>query len=228
MGIRYLTADEIKKEKQKVSQGMGKRAEFLVSGDIQRVISEKATNEARLLDIGCSTGHLVETANAIGFKKENIHTIDIDNYLHDQSFAHNLKIVDLNKDRIPHDDETFDVISCIFVMEHLENPFHFLRECARVLKNDGVFLLAVPSGNSWFDKLSFMFRGKMRAYREGNNHITFLMDSIFTKTALQLFSLQEMVYGKAFVPHLRPKRINGWLPRCRALSYSKMYILKKK
>lgn len=228
MGIRYLTAEEIKKEKGEVSKAMGKMAEFLVSGDVQRRIRPKAHNEAQLLDVGCSTGHLVEIAHKLGFAKENIHALDIDNYLHDQSFAKNLQIIDLNKESIPHSDEKFDVITSIFVMEHVENPFHFLRECARVLKKDGVFLLAVPNGNSWFDKLSFMMTGGMRAYRESNNHITFLLDPIFNKTALTLFSLEEMVYGKAFIPHLRPKRINGYLPRCRWLSYSKMYVLKKK
>lgn len=45
---------------------------------------------------------------------------------------------------------------------------------------------------------------------------------------IRYLTAEEMVYGKAFIPYLHPKRINGWLPRCRQLSYSKMYILKKK
>jgi len=45
---------------------------------------------------------------------------------------------------IPYEDDTFDGIICTQVLEHVEQLDLLLRECNRVLKLKGVFLISVP------------------------------------------------------------------------------------
>lgn len=53
--------------------------------------------------------------------------------------------VDLNKDRFPYDDNTFDDIFSRKIIAHLKNPEHFLKECYRVLKKDGRIYLTTDN-----------------------------------------------------------------------------------
>ncbi|MFK7931466.1 MAG: class I SAM-dependent methyltransferase [Myxococcota bacterium] len=50
-------------------------------------------------------------------------------------------------EQIPYDDQTFDVVFCDNVLEHLENPETVFAEVRRVLKPGGVFLAKTP--NYW-------------------------------------------------------------------------------
>jgi 2-polyprenyl-3-methyl-5-hydroxy-6-metoxy-1,4-benzoquinol methylase len=47
--------------------------------------------------------------------------------------------------RLPYDDGSFDVLSCLEGIEHLEDQFAFIRECWRVLRPGGRLLLSTPN-----------------------------------------------------------------------------------
>jgi ubiquinone/menaquinone biosynthesis C-methylase UbiE len=49
---------------------------------------------------------------------------------------------------IPFDDDSFDCVMCVDVIEHLPDPAHFLREFYRVLRPSGRLLLSF--GPPWF------------------------------------------------------------------------------
>jgi SAM-dependent methyltransferase len=66
--------------------------------------------------------------------------------------------VDMNKS-FPIEDGHFDFISCIEGIEHLEDQFHFVRECARVLKPGGVLVLSTPNILNLASRLKFFLSG---------------------------------------------------------------------
>jgi len=53
----------------------------------------------------------------------------------------------LNGERLPFEDNTFDVVFCRYVLEHVADPAMFLAEVLRVLKPGGSFLFLTP--NKW-------------------------------------------------------------------------------
>jgi len=66
--------------------------------------------------------------------------------------------VDLNA-RWPFRDGDFDGVHLQEVIEHLENPAHTVRECARVLKPDGVLVLSTPNTLNAASRLRFFLSG---------------------------------------------------------------------
>jgi SAM-dependent methyltransferase len=92
----------------------------------------------RVLDLGCGTSQ---------YKKDILNVaaeyigVDWKNSFHDQS---NVDIfADLTK-RLPFGDEHADTIISFQVLEHLQEPCHFMAECYRLLKPGGHLVITVP------------------------------------------------------------------------------------
>jgi ubiquinone/menaquinone biosynthesis C-methylase UbiE len=68
---------------------------------------------------------------------------------------------DLSFGRIPHDDASFDLVTCTEVFEHLENYRHAVREAARVLKPGGRFVVSTPNVLSMKSRCAYFARGFM-------------------------------------------------------------------
>jgi len=81
-------------------------------------------------------------------------------------FNHPLKI----------ESETFDTVLAIEVVEHLENPWGFLREAIRVLKPTGKLIFTSPNVNSIPARWLFLKKGLLPYFREqsfvGCYHVT--------------------------------------------------------
>jgi len=57
--------------------------------------------------------------------------------------------VDLNSPKIPFKDNSFDSVIAGEIIEHLENPMFFLRECRRILKYKGKLILSTHHSSYW-------------------------------------------------------------------------------
>ena len=62
-------------------------------------------------------------------------------------------------DRLPFDDEKFDLVTCTEVVEHLENFRHALREAARVVRPGGLLVVSTPNIISMKSRWAFLTRG---------------------------------------------------------------------
>ena len=60
---------------------------------------------------------------------------------------------------IPVSDESFDVILCTEVIEHIPEPFLAIKEMARILKNNGMLLLTAPLGSFIHQKPYHFYSG---------------------------------------------------------------------
>jgi ubiquinone/menaquinone biosynthesis C-methylase UbiE len=99
--------------------------------------------DSQVLDIGAGAGIVSE----MNFKDvaKRVAGVDPDERVVDNPYLHDAHIG--TGEKLPFDDETFDVAFADNVMEHLENPQKVFREINRVLKPGGVFLGKTP--NAW-------------------------------------------------------------------------------
>lgn len=110
-----------------------------------------ASRNGRLLDIGCGTTPFflmnTEFAERVGIDK-----VVGSNGHFDAPPGIDLRSHDLGaSDRLPFDDDAFDIVTMLAVFEHIEPPIlrQTLREIRRVLRPGGLYVLTTPAG--WAD-----------------------------------------------------------------------------
>jgi ubiquinone/menaquinone biosynthesis C-methylase UbiE len=67
--------------------------------------------------------------------------------------------VDLNKDKLPYDDNYFDLVTCSEVFEHLENYRFVARDAFRVLKKDGILVVTTPNVLNMKSRIRYFISG---------------------------------------------------------------------
>jgi len=97
---------------------------------------------------------------------------------------------DLERERIPYDDESFDLALAQEIVEHLPDCEHLLRESYRVLKKGGYFYLTTPNLAGLIDRY-FLLRGKKPlAMAWGKSHIQLYlfdeMESLLRKCGFEI------------------------------------------
>jgi len=102
---------------------------------------------ANILDIGCGNGKgVVLIANRFEVDFQNVYGVDI----RDQCLALCQKIfnvikIDLEKNRLPFRDDTFDLVICNQVLEHLISYTNVMNDAIRVAKKGGYILFGIPT-----------------------------------------------------------------------------------
>jgi SAM-dependent methyltransferase len=119
--------------------------------------------DAQVLDVGCGTGAWLKRLGGLGYR--NLAGIDID-VGPPKLGETTLNQVDLDWEEFPFEDASFDLVTSIEVIEHLENTGVYLREVMRVLKPGGYFLLTTPNTQSLLARLRFFLTGKLKGFDE--------------------------------------------------------------
>jgi SAM-dependent methyltransferase len=82
----------------------------------------------------------------------------------------------LNESLPPETRGCFDCLVATELIEHLENPRHFLRQCFSALRPGGLLLLSTPNVDSPFSKALFIRTGDFHWFQEpeyrSGGHIT--------------------------------------------------------
>ncbi len=124
---------------------------------IQHAIAQLVPEGARVLDLGCGDGamldHLQRTRGCTGYGVE----IDDANVL--ACVKRGVNVIQLNLDEglAMFDDASFDVVLQIDTLQHLRNAEVMLRETARVGKNG---IVAFPNFGHWPNRLAVLM-GRM-------------------------------------------------------------------
>jgi 2-polyprenyl-3-methyl-5-hydroxy-6-metoxy-1,4-benzoquinol methylase len=124
--------------------------------EIHHKVIELADGEPRgkALDAPAGTGILADRLRKMGF---DVSCCDIDaSYFSAPGMS--LDIGDLSQS-LPYSSASFNLITCIEGIEHLENPFHAVREFYRVLKPGGKLILSLPNYLNIERRLRFLITG---------------------------------------------------------------------
>tara|TARA_Y100001933_G_scaffold158329_1_gene156655 strand:+ start:13844 stop:15541 length:1698 start_codon:yes stop_codon:yes gene_type:complete len=107
-----------------------------------------------LLDVGAGEGAFSKWADSQGF---SVHATDVNQKefcLKEIPFTQ----TDFNG-RWPLDDNSFDLVVSIEVLEHVENHYHFISECCRICKPNGRIVLSTPNCHSIESRLNVLLSG---------------------------------------------------------------------
>ena len=95
---------------------------------------------AKLLDVGVGDGYTIRLVKPEG----PVFGIDIDPSMEKPAKTKGVDFRSGSAYEIPFPDATFDIVTCVEVVEHLERPGEALEELKRVLKVGGSVVLTTP------------------------------------------------------------------------------------
>ncbi len=113
------------------------------SGDqLEAMVRSHVTARSRILDLGCGRGGVVEL---LWREVELAAGLDPDSPSLSEHRAQGMPVVRGVGERMPFVDESFDLIVCLWVLEHLKDPVEAFREVHRVLRPRGHFVFVTPN-----------------------------------------------------------------------------------
>ena len=127
------------------------------------------------LDVGCSTGFVVEAANNFGWNAEGI-DLNPSAINFGQKRGLNLDNISFFDDKLS--TKSFDVISMFDVLEHVINPLNYLSRAYELLSEGGLLFLYVPN----YDCASRLLMGFDAHFIWPTHHLTY-----FTPVTLKTF-----------------------------------------
>jgi len=122
-------------------------------------IAKRAPPKSTILDVGFGSGVLLKEL-ITNFPESNVFGIDVNEtyFNHVKANIPQAKLEIYDGLKIPFQPNTFDVVTCIQVVEHMTDPELFFKEAFTVLKPGGIAIVTTPNpdglaakilGNRW-------------------------------------------------------------------------------
>ena len=161
LGDRWYTA---KDDPVALLRAEGKTKNPWVMRTIQNHFPDRDPCEVKILDVGCGAGFLT---NYLAKKNFNLIGMDVSKSSLEvaRKFDETKRVNYLPGDayQLPFLDHSFDVVTCMDFLEHVDQPAKVVQEISRVLKPNGIFIfhtfnrnplshLVIIKGVEWFVK----------------------------------------------------------------------------
>lgn len=153
-----VDADEIAKFSQIADKWWDKNGEFKPLHDInplrlEYIAGHTALNDKHILDVGCGGGILSESMALAGAR----HVTGIDmaekslQTARNHAAAQNIGNIDYRcirvEDLAQEAPQSFDIVTCMEMMEHVPDPAAIVKACARLVKPDGMVFFSTINRN---------------------------------------------------------------------------------
>lgn len=175
---------------------------------IEKLCTTLDTPNPRILDVGCGTGANLKMLAAHG----RVEGVDISPQAVDFCRERGLDFVKLGAiEQLPYEDGSFELVTALDVVEHLDDDVAGLREVRRVLRPNGRVLVFVPA---------FMFLWGVQD-DVSNHRRRYTLPSLLRAVADAGFSVEWSSYANIsfFLPVLLVRSVMRWLSLRAATEY---------
>ena len=175
---------------------------------MERICAKLNTSSPSILDVGCGTGANLKMLAAYG-KAEGV---DISPQAVEFCRQRGLDSVKLGAaEDLPYKDDSFELVTALDVIEHLDDDVAGLQEMRRVLRRDGRILLFVPA---------FMFLWGVQD-DVSNHRRRYTLPSLLKAVEAAGFSVEWSSYANIsfFLPVLVVRSVMRWLGLHAATEY---------
>lgn len=130
---------------------------------VLELVRKYLPSASRVADLAAGEGAFTVVLRDSGYDVEAVDVSDD----HWKADGIPLRIADLDSefaDKIAREGGKFDALIAIEIIEHLENPFRFVRECSKLLRPGGVLFLTTPNVEAVSSRLIFLYTGRLKSF----------------------------------------------------------------
>lgn len=177
-------------------KGILEKAFLNIHTELFKSILPFLSKESLILDFGCGEGAFSQRLKDNGFQ---VHSSDIDKEQFKATVDKYIHL-DLNKEQISDNfDIKYDVIIAMEIIEHLENPWKFIRDIKSLLKPNGLLILSTPNISNFSSRIRFLQKGTFQGFEANDlsyGHITtitpFHLENIFNTVKFEIVKKLEL------------------------------------
>jgi SAM-dependent methyltransferase len=180
----------------------------IIQSLVEKICTTLNTSSPRILDVGCGTGANLKMLAAYG----RAEGVDISPQAVEFCRERGLDSVKLGAaEQLPFEDDSFELVTALDVIEHLDDDVAGLREMRRVLRRDGRVLLFVPA---------FMFLWGVQD-DVSNHRRRYTLPSLVKAVEAAGFAVESSTYANIsfFLPVLAVRSVMRWLGLRAATEY---------
>ncbi len=119
----------------------------------------RPTDIDNLLDVGCANGNKTKhIANFFNINMKNTHGVDYnDLYVKECRQSFNVIKIDLETETLPYRENSFDLVICNQVLEHLKNYQKLIVDLIKVTRTKGYIVIGVPNLAHLINRIYLLF-----------------------------------------------------------------------
>lgn len=175
--LKWISTIETKKIK--YYKGIRIKADWGLHEQIADICVKYLVKDTKILDFGCGEGALSQRLYDIGQTRKKsqrgweVTSVDVNA----KDFKANTKFIQLdfnNKEMvskfIAENEEKYDLVLGIEVIEHIENRWEYIRNLKKLSKHRGWIIVSTPNITSWYSRVQFFFNGRFHQFGNDDRH----------------------------------------------------------
>ena len=175
-----------------IYRGLVERAAPGVHEAAMKLVSKHvAPAQSSVLDLAAGSGAWLSRLHDAGFTDLDAVELNVEMFGFD---AVQPRALDLNTTFSQSIESSFQLVTALEIIEHLDSPRNFLRQVHSLLDDNGYLLVTTPNVGTWQGRLRFLFRAELVHFGEWDYHnhrhispVTDLhMDLMFREIGFQL------------------------------------------